>query len=167
MRRLQDADLDFGAVGGDADVGAGKAARDVPEDAEGAPGAGFAGDGEAEDDEEDQWRKQDGWNPEQEERNPERGMCANGASRCGQWLCLESFKGLQFADGFGGGDLAAVEPIEDFGAGGRGVVVDEVKLAGDAVEPRFDGGIANAEGLLHLLDGAVGAEESDDEDLVF
>ena len=44
---------------------------------------------------------------------------------------------------------------------------DKLQLAGDAVEARFDGGIADAEGLLHVLDGAVAAEKGNDEDLIF
>jgi hypothetical protein len=46
-------------------------------------------------------------------------------------------------------------------------VVDKLKLAGDAVESCFDGGIADAEGLFHVFNGAVGPEESDHKDLVF
>src|SRR5262249_49314208 len=37
----------------------------------------------------------------------------------------------------------------------------------DAVQPVFDGGIADAEVLLHLLDGSVAAHERRDEHLVF
>ena len=50
---------------------------------------------------------------------------------------------------------------------GDGIGFDKLQLAGDAVQARFDGGIADAEGLLHLLDGAVGAKKGDDEDLIF
>ena len=38
--------------------------------------------------------------------------------------------------------------------------------ARDAVQPRLDRRVAHPEGLLHLLDGTVGSEKGDDEDLV-
>ena len=41
------------------------------------------------------------------------------------------------------------------------------RLRGDAVQPRLDGGVADAEHLLHLLDRAVALHEGGDEDLVF
>jgi hypothetical protein len=63
--------------------------------------------------------------------------------------------------------MGSLEPLQHFRAGWRRVGFNELQLAGDAVEAGLDGGVANAEGLLHLLDGAVRAEEGDDEDLIF
>ena len=49
---------------------------------------------------------------------------------------------------------------------GRGRVEGLVQLAGDGVEPVLHRGIADAEEALHLLDGAVVADEGHDEGLV-
>src|ERR1700730_17864255 len=46
-------------------------------------------------------------------------------------------------------------------------VFDKRQLAADLVEPVLDGGIADAEILLHLFDGSMAAHERRDEDLVF
>jgi hypothetical protein len=57
------------------------------------------------------------------------------------------------------------------GGGGRrfglGLWIDfgERELGADAIEPVLDGGIADAEEFLHLLDGAVAADEGGDDNL--
>ena len=70
-------------------------------------------------------------------------------------------------DGLVGGQFTATETIQNFGVGWGGVALDIFKTTGDAIEARFDSGIADAEGLLHFFDGAVGADKRSNEDLIF
>ncbi len=49
----------------------------------------------------------------------------------------------------------------------RGIGVDEFQLAGDAVQPRLDGGIGDAEHLFHLLDRTMALEKGGNKDLIF
>ena len=106
-------------------------------------------------------------NPEQEERKPEpghvpvRGLNANDGE-VGSHLRASRARIASV-----GGDLAGFETGEDLRARGRWVGFNEMELGGDAVEAGLDGRIADAESLLHLLDGAVRAEKGDDKDLVF
>src|ERR1039457_3753882 len=80
---------------------------------------------------------------------------------------MESFQCLQFLDSVLGADLAALQPVQDFGSRRRWVRFYKFKAARDAVEPGFDGGVADSKDLFHLFDGAVAANEGGDENLVF
>src|SRR5690349_19260044 len=85
---------------------------------------------------------------------------------------VSSFMRVTFESGerVADGHLAALELREHVADRGRRVVgrVDfrERKLAADPVKTVLDRGVADAEELLHLLDGAVAADEGRDEDLV-
>ena len=50
---------------------------------------------------------------------------------------------------------------------GEGLLSAYGSCPDQAVETRLDGRVADAEGLLHLLDRTVRAEKRDDKDLVF
>src|SRR5450432_2523121 len=82
-------------------------------------------------------------------------------------LSMESLQLLQFLYGVLRADLAALQPIQDFGSGRRGIGVDKFQAACDAVEPGFDGRIADSEDFLHLFDGAMAADKGRHENLVF
>jgi hypothetical protein len=121
--------------------------------------------------------------PGEKERNPEAEIPDSGLTRGGARDMAkmqrrkegdqggESSPCFQFADGLLGIYLAALQPVEDLGAeliaGGSRVGFDKFKAAGDAVQPSLDGGITDAEDLLHFLDRAVAADEGGDEDLIF
>src|SRR5438093_5088014 len=71
-------------------------------------------------------------------------------------------------------DLAALEARQQFAGESRparrriaGCDLRERQERTDAVQPVLDRRVADAEELLHLLDGAVAADEGRDEDLVF
>src|SRR5437899_712519 len=71
-------------------------------------------------------------------------------------------------------DLAALEARQQFAGGDRpawrrnaGRHLGEGQQRADPVQSVLDRGVADAEELLHLLDGAVAADECGDEDLVF
>jgi hypothetical protein len=80
---------------------------------------------------------------------------------------MESLQSLQFPDSVLGANLAAFQPIQDFGARGRWVRFDKFQAARDASETGFDGGVAYTKNLLHFFDGAMTADESGDENLIF
>ena len=61
---------------------------------------------------------------------------------------------------------AAVEPVEDVAARRRRIGIDEFEALGDPIQPRLDGGIGDAENLLHLLDRAMASDERRHENLV-
>src|SRR5579863_201768 len=103
-----------------------------------------------------------------ETAEPTTGSCAAAReSAHAQWRYSASFQCLQFADRILGADLARLQPLQHVSARGRRVGVDKFKLPGDAVQPGLDGGIADAEDLLHLLDGAMRAQKSGHKHLVF
>src|ERR1700693_1654712 len=80
---------------------------------------------------------------------------------------MESLQGLQFLDSVLGADLAAFQPIQDLGSRRRWVRFYKFQAARDAVEPGFDGRVADSENLLHLLDRAMATNEGGDKNLVF
>ena len=69
--------------------------------------------------------------------------------------------------GLGGGYLSGLELGDHFGLRWDRVALYELQLAGKSVQPVLDGGIADAEYPLHLLDRSVTAQKGDDEYLVF
>src|SRR5580765_423486 len=80
---------------------------------------------------------------------------------------------LQLLERLADRQLPAREPIESRGAAwrrrlGLRTLLDlhERQLAADLVQPVFDGGIADAEVLLHLLDRSVATHERRDEYLI-
>ena len=65
------------------------------------------------------------------------------------------------------GDLAPIEEIEDLVVLAHLLHLDELKLLDHAVQTVLDGRVADAERLLHVLDGPVAAHELAHEHLVF
>ena len=164
---LKDANQYVVAVCVHAHVGARNAREDAPAESDQAPDGGVGGDGDGDQHQENDGRQQDDRDPQAGTAGSTAAACARSGFQCRRRRSWESLEGLQCADSFVGGDFAGLEPVQHFRARRRRVGFNELQLAGDAVEPCLDGGVADAEGLLHLLDGAVRAEEGDDEDLVF
>src|SRR5215475_2931977 len=73
---------------------------------------------------------------------------------------------LQFSERFLDTDLSPPKAVDDVGAGGCRVGVDEVEVLGDPVEPGLDRRVAHPEDPLHLLDRTVRPHERGDEHLV-
>src|SRR5215831_15399959 len=86
-------------------------------------------------------------------------------------LLATTFRG-ELGHSLGGGELTALEPVQNRADAGVGVVftrglnVDEWQRRRDPVQAVLDSWVADAEQLLHLLDGAVRPHEGRDKDLI-
>src|SRR5579864_5995373 len=67
----------------------------------------------------------------------------------------ESFQHLHLADRIFRADLSLLQALENFGLRGRGIGFGEFKAAGNAIQTRLDGWVADAEDPFHLFDRAV------------
>src|SRR5262245_13673747 len=86
-------------------------------------------------------------------------------------LLATTFRG-ELGHGLGGGDLTALEPVQNRSDAGVGVVftgrldVHERQCRRDPVQTVLDRRVADAEKLLHLLDGTVRPHEGRDKNLI-